>query len=279
MHILYMLKFSSGKSYVGQTVRSIKRRMSQHRRSVVLDSLLPVHCAWRKYGEPELVILAQVETQEELHAAEEAAIKNFNTLSPNGYNVAHGGKTAPSKNPEVAAKIAAKATGRKVADTSRISEGVRRNWQDEEYRQKVSDGLKAAWTKEARQKRSEKSKVFWEQRKASGYVMSDETKQKLATYTRTEETRAKMSASAKLRPMPKMDEAAMARQAAGVARSWADPEVRAKRMAAMAAAWKRRKEKKGHAVEEGLQPEVDQLEHLEGDEVGQAAEAGDRDCA
>lgn len=257
MHTLYMLKFSSGKSYVGQTVRSIKRRMSQHRRSVVLDSLLPVHCAWRKYGEPELVILAQVETQEELHAAEEAAIKNFNTLSPNGYNVAHGGKTAPSKNPEVAAKISEKATGRKVADTSRISEGVRRNWQDPEYRRKVSDGLKAAWTEEARKKRSEKFKEIWEQRKASGYVMSNETKQKLASYTRTAETKAKMSISAKQRPMPKMDEAAMARQAAGVARSWADPEIRAKRLAAMAAARERRKERATYAVEEGLLEEND----------------------
>ena len=87
--------------------------------------------------------------------------------------------------------------------------------------------------------------------------MSDDTKQKLASYTRTEETRAKMSASAKRRPMPKMDEAAMARQSAGVARSWADPEVRAKRMAAMAAAWKRRKEKKLYAAEEGLLEEND----------------------
>lgn len=243
MHTLYMLKFSSGKSYVGQTVRSIKRRMSQHRRSVALDSLLPVHCAWRKYGEPELVVLAQVGTQEELHAAEEAAIKEFNTLSPNGYNVAHGGKTAPSKVPEVAAKISAKAKGRKVSDTSKISEGVRRNWQDEEYRKKVSDGLKAAWTPEARERVSKKFKAFWEQRKSSGYVMSEETKQKLASYTRTEETRAKMSASAKLRPMPKMDEAAMARQSAGVARTWADPEVRAKRSAAMVAAWARRKQR------------------------------------
>jgi len=262
MHTLYKLVFSSGKTYVGQTTRTIKSRIAQHRRSVASDSQLLVHCAWRQHGDPEIIVLAQFESQEELHAAEEDAIKSLNTLSPNGYNVAHGGKTAPSKNPEVAAKISEKATGRKVADTSRISEGVRRNWQDPEYRRKVSDGLKAAWTEEARKKRSEKFKEIWEQRKASGYVMSNETKQKLASYTRTAETKAKMSISAKQRPMPKMDEAAMARQAAGVARSWADPEIRAKRLAAMAAARERRKERATYAVEKRLQPEVDQLEHL-----------------
>lgn len=159
MHTLYMLRFSSGKSYVGQTIRSITRRMSQHRRSVALGSQLLVHCAWRKYGEPDLVLLDEVESQEQLHAAEEEAIKKFNTLSPNGYNVAYGGTTAPSKNPDVAAKISAKAKGRKVSDTSKISDGVKRNWQNAEYRKKVSDGLKASWTKEARENALNNSKI------------------------------------------------------------------------------------------------------------------------
>lgn len=242
MHILYRLAFTSGKAYVGQTVRSVKIRMNQHRQSVAFGSQLPVHCAWRKYGEPVITVLAEFETQDKLHAAEIAAIAELGTMTPNGYNVSVGGDTAPSKNPEVAAKIAAKAKGRKIKDTTRVAEATRRKWQDDEYRQKVSAGLKAVWTEERRKERSKESKAVWRKRKESGYIMLDETKQKLASYERTAETRAKMSASAKRRPAPKLNAEAQVRQAAGVARSWADPEVRAKRLASMAAARERRKQ-------------------------------------
>lgn len=211
--------------------------MNQHRQSVASGSQLPVHCAWRKYGEPVITVLAEFETHDELHAAEVAAIAEFGTMTPNGYNVSIGGETAPSKNPEVAAKIAAKATGRKIKDTTRVAEATRRNWQDDKYRQKVLDGLKAVWTDERRKERSQQSKDAWRKRKESGYIMSDETKQKLASYERTAETRAKMSASAKMRPAPKLNAEAQVRQAAGVAKTWADPEIRAKRLASMAAAW------------------------------------------
>lgn len=242
MHTLYRLAFSSGKAYVGQTVRSVKIRMNQHRQSVASGSQLPVHCAWRKHGEPVITVLAEFETHDELHAAEIAAIVELGTMSPNGYNVSIGGDTAPSKNPEVAAKIAAKATGRKIKDTTRVAEATRRKWQDDGYRQKVSDGLKAAWTDDRRVATSNWVKESWEKRKADGYVVSEATKQKLASYERTAETRAKMSASAKLRTAPKLDSEAQVRQAAGVARSWADPEIRAKRLASMAAARERRKQ-------------------------------------
>jgi len=242
MHILYRLAFSSGKAYVGQTVRSVKIRMNQHRQSVASGSQLPVHCAWRKHGEPVITVLAEFETHDELHAAEIAAIAELGTMSPNGYNVSIGGDTAPSKNPKVAAKIAVKAKGRKIKDTTRVADATRRKWQDDGYRQKVSDGLKAFWTDERKEQRSKQSKDAWCKRKESGYVMSDETKQKLASYERTAETRAKMSASAKRRPAPKLNAEAQVRQAAGVARSWADPEIRAKRLASMAAARERRKQ-------------------------------------
>ena len=112
MYIIYKLLFASGKAYIGQTVRTMNTRIAQHKRSVRSGSLLPVHCAWRKYGEPAISLIAEFDTQEELHAAEKAAIIALGTLAPQGYNVAYGGETAPSKNPDVAAKISAKAAGR-----------------------------------------------------------------------------------------------------------------------------------------------------------------------
>src|SRR5512137_1465728 len=106
MYLLYKLVFASGKAYIGQTARTMSVRLAQHRTSVRNGSLLPVHCAWRKHGKPDITVVAEFNTQDELHAAEKAAIIAVGTLVPNGYNVAYGGETAPSKNPDVAAKIA-----------------------------------------------------------------------------------------------------------------------------------------------------------------------------
>ena len=244
MYILYKLVFASGKAYIGQTSRTMNKRMTQHRRSARKDSLLPVHCAWRKYGEPEISVVAEFDTQDELHAAEKAAIIALGTLTPQGYNVSYGGETAPSKNPEVAAKIGAKQLGRRFEDTTAWSNALKELWKDADYRQKVSDGLKAAWTDEKRLKRSEFSKSVWEKRKEAGYSMSEETKQKLATYERTPEARAKMSESAKARKRTPRDDSTKQKIAGKTASSWQDPEIRAKRLASMQLAREKRKQEK-----------------------------------
>lgn len=240
MHILYKLVFASGKAYIGQTVRDMSTRITQHKRSVKSGSLLPVHCAWRKYGDPEVFVLAEFETHDELHAAEREAIIAVGTLAPQGYNVAYGGDTAPSKNPEVAAKIAEKATGRKYADVSSWVDASTRRWKDEEYRKKVSDGLKASWNDERRAKRSEQVKSWWDDRKAAGYAMSDETKQKLA-YERSEETRKKMSDSAKSRKRTLRNDETKEKISGKTASSWKDPVIREKRLTAMKLAREKRK--------------------------------------
>lgn len=244
MHILYKLVFASGKAYIGQTARNMSIRIAQHKRSVKSGSQLPVHCAWRKYGEPEITVIAEFETQDQLHAAEKAAIIAVGTLAPQGYNVAYGGDTAPSKNPEVAAKIAEKATGRKYSDVSSWVDASTRRWQDADYRKKVTDGLKAAWTDEKRSKRSEFIKDVWEKRKASGYSMSEETKQKLAAYERMPEARAKMSAAAKARKRSLRDDSTKQKIAGKTANSWQDPVIREKRLVAMQQAREKRKQEK-----------------------------------
>lgn len=243
MYTLYKLVFASGKAYIGQTVRSMKVRLAAHRTTVRHGSLLPVHCAWRKHGDPKVLVVAEFETHEELHAAEKAAIIAVGTLAPQGYNVSYGGDTAPSKNPYVAAKISAKAKGRKIANTSRISESLVKRWKDDEYREKASVGLKAAWTQDKRQARSEFVKSFWKKRKSEGYVMSDETKQKLASYERTPETRAKMSIAAKERKREAPSDNTRSKFAANASSSWQDPVIREKRLAAMKLAREKRKEK------------------------------------
>lgn len=237
MHILYKLVFASGKCYIGQTVRKMNTRISAHRQNAKHGSMLPVHCAWRKHGEPEVFVLAELQTQEELHSAEIDAISTMNTLVPNGYNLGIGGETAPSKNPVVAAKIANKANGRKYSDTSAWSESSKLMWKNEEYRKKVSDGLKAGWTDERRKGASERTKKFWDDRKAAGWVMPESTKQKLSSRTFSDESRQKMSASAKGKKKLPFTDTTKAKLSEATKKAWKDKDVTEKRIAAIKIAW------------------------------------------
>ena len=244
MYIIYKLLFASGKAYIGQTVRTMNTRIAQHKRSVRSGSLLPVHCAWRKYGEPAISLIAEFDTQEELHAAEKEAIIALGTLAPQGYNVAYGGETAPSKNPDVAAKIAAKATGRKFLDTTAWSDATSKLWQNDEYRLKVSDGLKASWNDQRKSDTSSRIKAMWEKRKQESWTASEETRKKFSDRIFSEETRAKMSVSAKARKRLPRDDSTKQKIAGKTASSWQDPVIRAKRLASMQLAHEKRKQEK-----------------------------------
>ena len=244
MHTLYKLLFASGKAYIGQTARNMNTRIAQHKRSVKSGSQFPVHCAWRKYGEPAITVVAEFDTQEELHAAEKEAIIALGTLAPQGYNVAYGGETAPSKNPDVAAKIAAKATGRKFLDTTAWSDATSKLWQNDEYRLKVSDGLKASWNDQRKSDTSSRIKAMWEKRKQESWTASEETRKKFSDRIFSEETRAKMSVSAKARKRLPRDNSTKQKIAGKTASSWQDPVIRAKRLASMQLAHEKRKQEK-----------------------------------
>lgn len=200
MHFfLYKLTFKSGKSYIGQTTRKMITRITAHRQAARTGSLLAVHCAWRLHGEPVVNVIGEFASQEDLHAAEIAAIASHGTISPNGYNLCMGGETAPSKDPVVAAKISAAAKGRKYEDTSSWSAASKAHWKDEGYRERVISAVKASWTPEMRAARSAQFKAFWAKRKADGWVMPQSTRDKLTGRPVTIETKDRMSFSAKNR--------------------------------------------------------------------------------
>jgi hypothetical protein len=199
MCVLYRLDFASGKSYVGQTLRKLHVRINAHRTAANRGSMLPVHCAWRRYGEPEITVVGTFQSADDLHKAEIALIAELGTCAPNGYNVSLGGDTAPSKNPAVAAKIAEAAKGRKHKDTSVWAASTAKQWEDPEYRAKVMSGLKASWNDKKREEISIRSKAMWAKRKAEGWVVSESTREKMRNKIISDESRAKMSASAKNR--------------------------------------------------------------------------------
>ncbi len=235
-HILYKLIFSSGKIYVGQTVRKMQTRFSQHRKSATGGSLLPVHCAWRKHGEPSVVILGDFNTHEELHAAEIAAIRDLNARVPHGYNLAYGGETAPSKAPEVRAKIGLKSRGRKQNPIVK-SAASKKMWQCEEYRAANTAAVRKAWEDGAlREAASQRFRGMWAKRKAGGWEMPEETRLKLSQKVITDETRAKMSAAAKARKRGPRSEETKARIRAATTAAWQDKELTERRVAAIRAA-------------------------------------------
>ena len=132
MGALYRLDFSNGKSYIGITTKTAQKRFNGHRLRVssgVLDNTL-MYNAWRKYGEPKLIILAILENHM-LKETEIAAIKAYNTFAPNGYNTTPGGDFPPLLNPEIAKKL----IGNKNAKGSKHE-------RSKEYRNKLSIALK-----------------------------------------------------------------------------------------------------------------------------------------
>jgi hypothetical protein len=249
MAVLYKLTFASGKSYIGQTVKSMRKRLTQHRAAARVGSALAVHLAWAKYGEPEVCVLGSYDGGDELNQAERDAIKAYGTLSPFGYNIAYGGETAPSKSPEVARKIADKAKGRKHTEQVKqaMSENISERWKDPEYRSKVQEGVKKSWTSEKRQERSEMFRKIWEKRKAEGFVVPASTKAKLSAREITPEWRENMSKAAKERKRAPRSLESRQKTADKTRKQWQDPEIRARRSAAIRATHAKRREEQGNA--------------------------------
>ncbi len=90
MGYIYCLTSPSGKKYIGQTTRSVAKRVEEHGTSKECRILAK---AINKYGIErfQIEILDTVEN-DELDDAEICLIHTHNTMYPNGYNIRAGGK-------------------------------------------------------------------------------------------------------------------------------------------------------------------------------------------
>lgn len=132
---LYKLDFANGKSYIGITTKTAKHRFDCHRRDAESGSSYAVHQAWRKYGEPKLVVLAVVEDKD-LAETEIRAIKAFGTLNPAGYNMTPGGEESPMLVSEIKAKL----VGIKRSDETKAKlSAAKKGSMSEAHRQKLKD--------------------------------------------------------------------------------------------------------------------------------------------
>jgi group I intron endonuclease len=87
--IIYKLTSPSGKSYIGQTTKTLDERFEQHSKS---KACVLIHRAIQKYGleniKKEIIAFADVNYLDDI---ETYYIVEFNTLCPNGYNIRTGG--------------------------------------------------------------------------------------------------------------------------------------------------------------------------------------------
>jgi len=84
----------SGKSYIGVTIRKLKRRWQAHLLSAGNGKGHAIHAAIAKYGSDQFIVdeIACAADKDALMAAEREIISQENTISPNGYNLTSGGE-------------------------------------------------------------------------------------------------------------------------------------------------------------------------------------------
>lgn len=109
---------TNGKIYIGQTTQSLSKRKKNHRDDVVSGQMkCPLlHNAMKKYGFENFVFesIDKAQNIDELNDLEMHYIKQFNSLVPNGYNLAIGGRNC-SPTEETRKKQSDAKKGRKLS--------------------------------------------------------------------------------------------------------------------------------------------------------------------
>lgn len=115
MFIYLITNKANGKRYVGQTTGTIERRWIQHCCDAKYKQKQPISRAIRKYGIDNFTIEAIIQTDslDELNNLEALYIRDYNTISPNGYNLESGGKNKGAMHPETKEKLRIANIGRK----------------------------------------------------------------------------------------------------------------------------------------------------------------------
>lgn len=213
--LVYRYLFDDGKSYIGQTTKSLlERHLSHH------NPKHPVDVQIMSQGF-ELEVLAEVPI-EDLDSAEEYYIKAYNTLSPNGYNYTTGGIKSNRMCDETKKKISESRMGIQYSEETR--KRMSESHMGLEPWNKGTKGVMKAWNKglskadgslqnyelKGPKRPSQKKDPETVHRNRSeaqkGRIVSEETRHKISEslkgYPQSEETRKKRSESLKGRTRP-----------------------------------------------------------------------------
>lgn len=136
----------NGKSYIGQTKRTLEERIRNHKAYInQLDCTYKLYEAIRKYGWEnfEVSVVCYCSSQEELDQKEIEYISYYDTIN-NGYNMGAGGRINVMSSPEVKLKHDLKMRTEEVRQ--KISESMKilraETGFSEETRKKISESLK-----------------------------------------------------------------------------------------------------------------------------------------
>lgn len=114
---IYLIRLDDGRGYVGQTSKSLAKRLASHRNQRSHRPDMPLCVAMAEFDRDRFSIqlLQECSTQAQANAAERDWIDRLGTLVPNGFNATPGvGRRA-----DTAAKIAATLRGRAFSPETR----------------------------------------------------------------------------------------------------------------------------------------------------------------
>jgi group I intron endonuclease len=232
MGCLYQLTSPSGKSYIGISSKSANERWRQHRYNAAKEikhkratECRALYSAMRKYGPDTFTIdvLLESDDWDELSRMERQMIAKLKTRSPMGYNLTDGGDGTLGATPSDVAR-------------QRMSKAQKRIMEDPEMM-----GKRLAWLQDAIVKAAEFHRAMTPaQRAEHGRAVSrgsstPESKKKRKAIQEARwadpEERKKQSIALTGRKMPKWSEERKQAAAELRRKEWADPIMRAKRLA------------------------------------------------
>ncbi len=137
----------SGKEYIGQTIQELSKRIDHHKwRSTLEATNSAITAAIHKYGwgNFEVEVICECNTQEELDSMELSHIEKRSTISPRGYNLRAGGNGRGGCSDETRERISQAKKGVKLSVPHRrsLSEAHKGNRWSEEHRRKASRFMK-----------------------------------------------------------------------------------------------------------------------------------------
>lgn len=140
MGVIYKItNLINDKVYIGQTIGDINKRFKKHLSQVNCKNVCSaLYSAFSKYGKENFIVESVIDgvySKEELNELEIFYIKKFNSLSPNGYNLQSGGNSFTVAE-SVKKQTSDTLKGRVITWKDKVSEGVKKRWQNKEYREK-----------------------------------------------------------------------------------------------------------------------------------------------
>lgn len=249
MGALYKLTSPSGKSYIGITIKTMDARWGKHvEHALGKRDNGALYAALRKYGPESFTreLLAECDDWGELCQMEIAAIREHKTFAPNGYNLTTGGEGIPGPRSEETKRrisVAQKKRYQRPEERERLRQaGIKGN--QSENAVAVREAKKAAAAKRRADRRL--SKKERSARIREGMAVPEVRQKMLAAAkarTADPEWRKRISKSKKGAKMPPRSPEWRAMIAEMRRKEWADPEMRAKRLAILAAAREAKKKR------------------------------------